>query len=251
VVKDAAIRTWHTDLLFETGLRTRQDRIGETEVFASSDNAIPIASVTEGLVVAAITGSSFRPKSAVIGFDPLTGNLRFTITTPLLFANLLHWLVPEAFSSADIFTASRIGAVAVPFDPNERPDTWRVTDHRGFALPFTVREQTLQLFVSQPTNVHVVSGGDHERIFSFTLPDVAKGTWTPPANIPTGLPFPASALPTSVDLWKWLAGLGGLGLLAEWWIFGRQRRRVMRQRPAASMSEIKAASKKARELVAK
>ena len=37
------------------------------------------------------------PKTAVIGFDPLEGDLKFELTTPLLFADLLRWLSPEAF----------------------------------------------------------------------------------------------------------------------------------------------------------
>jgi hypothetical protein len=251
VIKDVAIKTWHTDLLFETGLRARQDRIGEAEVFENTNGAVPIASVAEGPVVVTTTGSSSHPKSAIVGFDPLAGGLRFTVTTPLLFAGLLHWLTPESFSNIDVFVASRIGAVVVPLDPEERPDRLRIIDSRGFAMPFTIGEQTLQLFVPQPTVVHIISGDGHQRTLSFTLPDVAEGTWTTPANTPAGLPPPASVLPTSVDLWKWLACLGGLGIFAEWWIFGRQRRKVTRRPRTVSTVENKSAPKREGELIAK
>ncbi len=250
VVKDAAIKTWHTDMLFETGLRARQDHMGEAEVFGNSADVVPLASVAEGPVVVAIPGSSSRPKSAIVGFDPLTERLRFTVTTPLLFANLLHWLAPEAFRNSD-FAASRIGAVTLPLGPDERPDQLRITDSHGLALPFTFREQTLQLFITQPTVVHIASNDGHERTLSFTLPDVGEGNWTPPASVPAGLPPPVSVLPTSIDLWKWLACLGGLGIFAEWWIFGRYRRKVMRRSPAVSTLKNKAASKRERELIAK
>ncbi|MFL6465540.1 MAG: vWA domain-containing protein [Bryobacteraceae bacterium] len=250
VVKDAAIKTWHADTLLETSLHGRQERIGEAEVFGDFDGAVPVASVTEGPVVIAIPESRSRPKSAIVGFDPLAGGLRYTVTTPLLFANLLHWLAPEAFRNSD-FTASRVGAIALPLAADERPDQLRVTDDRGFAVPFTAREQTLQLFISQPTIVHVFSGDHHERTLSFTLPDVAEGKWTPPANVPADLPPPASALPASIDLWKWLACLGGLGIFAEWWIFGRNRPRVVRRPKVTSTFQSNAIPKRERELVSR
>jgi hypothetical protein len=250
VVKDATIKTWHTDALLERGLRGRQDRIGEAEVFRDLDGAVPIASVAEGPVVAALTGSPSDPRSAAIGFDPLAGNLRFTVTTPLLFAHLLHWLAPEAFRNSD-FVASRVGAIALPLAAEERPDQLRVTDHVGLAVPFTVREQTLELFISKPTIVHIASGDSHERTLSFTLPDVGEGKWNSPANIPADLPLSAAVLPTSVDLWKWLACLGGLGIFVEWWIYGRNRRKRTQRPKRVSTFPSDAAPKRERELVSK
>ncbi len=248
VVRDGVIKTWHTGAFPETGLHAREDRIGEAEVFGDFDGAVPLASIAEGAVVAAVTGSGSHPKSAIVGFDPLAGGLRFSITTPLLFANLLHWLAPEAFRNSD-FTASRVGAVALPLAPGERADHLRITDDRGFAVPFTVREQTLQLFVNQPTVVHVISGDDYERTLSLTLPDVGEGNWAPPANAATGLSPAASTLPTSIDLWKWLACLGGLGIFAEWWLFGRNRMTVRPRSKTTSPLQSNAAPKREKELV--
>ncbi len=71
--------------------------------------------------------------------------------------------------------------------------------------------------------IRIATGGDRERILSLTLPDVARDLWTP-AKVATGLPPTATYLPTSTDLWKFLACLGGLGLLAEWYLFGGGRR---------------------------
>ena len=141
--------------------------------------------------------------------------------------------------------------MTLPLGSDERPDKLRVTDSHGLALPFTLREQTLQLFITQPTMVHIASDNGHERTLSFTLPDVAEGKWTPPASVPAGLPPLVSMLPTSVDLWKWLACLGGLGIFAEWWIFGRYRRQVMRRAPAVSALKDKAAVKREREILTK
>jgi hypothetical protein len=38
-----------------------------------------------------------------------------------------------------------------------------------------------------------------------------------------GIPSKFPAEPSSRDLWQWLAVLGGIGLIAEWLLFGRRR----------------------------
>ncbi len=160
-------------------------------------------------------------KFAVVGFDPLQPELRFTLTTPLVFANLLSWLSPESFRMLD-FTAKRVGAASVPLNEGESRDGLQVTNAKGLAIPFTLAENTVQLFTREPDVIRIVSE-DRERVLSLTLPDVARDTWAP-VKVATGLPASATYLPTSTDLWKFLACLGGLGLLAEWYLFGGGRR---------------------------
>lgn len=248
VVKNAVIQTWHTDTLSETGLHTREDRIAEAEVFGNLKGAVPIASTAEGPVLAVIASTPDHPKSSVMGFDPLAGGFRFSTTTPLLFANLLHWFAPEVFRNAD-FTAARVGPVALTLAGGETTDDLHVTDDSGFAMPFTVREQTLQLFVNRPTVAHIVSGGGYEQTLSLTLPDVAEGNWAPSPGIVTGLPPAAAALPIAIDLWKYLACLGGLGIFAEWWIFGRKAVRAARRPQPVSIPQREAQGKREEELI--
>ncbi len=249
-VKDAVIKTWHTDALLQTGLRTREDRIGEAEVFGNLNGAVPVASVAEGPVIAAIPNGPSHPKSAVVGFDPFAGNFRFSITTPLLFANLLQWLAPEAFLQTN-FTADHVGSAAVPLAADEEASQLRVSDERGFAVPFTVREHTLQLFVDQPKIVHVVSGNNYQRTLSLTLPNVEGGQWNPPTSVATGLPPTRSGLPASLDLWKWLACLGGLGIFAEWWLFGRERRAAIKRPSVPAARKNQTTPRREKELISR
>ena len=69
-------------------------------------------------MVVARPSAANRPRLAVVGFDPLHGSLRFELSTPLLFANLLHWLEPESFRSLEL-TASAVGSAAVALDAKE------------------------------------------------------------------------------------------------------------------------------------
>jgi len=62
--------------------------------------------------------------------------------------------------------------------------------------------------------------------------------WQPPADAHQGIPrFPQLAEPSG-DMWPWLALAGGLGLLAEWLLYGRFRRgfgrRTLTMRPRVS-----------------
>jgi hypothetical protein len=158
--------------------------------------------------------------------------MRFEVTTPLLFANLLRWLSPEAFRSVDI-TAGRVGTATVALEKTESAAGLRVIDQRGFTVPFTVRDQTLELFASRPSIVRVLSA-DRDRVLSLTLPDIGEAEWKPAVGISTGVPSARSFAPTAIDLWQWLAILGGLGLLTEWLLFGRRPVWQLRKTPSVS-----------------
>jgi Aerotolerance regulator N-terminal/von Willebrand factor type A domain len=246
VVNDAAIKNWHSETALGAGLHARGTQIPSADVFQTFDDDIPVLSVAEGPIVVARPSNENHPKISVIGFDPLEGQLKFEATTPLLFANLLRWLSPEAVRLLDI-TAAPVGAATVTLDPGERPlgplqnqgESLRVTDASGAAVPFTVRDRTVQLFASRPSVVHVTSG-DRERVLSLTLPDLAEFEWKPPGNAASGLPSPALFAQGAVgvvDLWKWLAVLGGLSLLVEWILFGSSR--VLRRRTAIYSRPLK------------
>jgi hypothetical protein len=49
---------------------------------------------------------------------------------------------------------------------------------------------------------------------------------------------------SSTDLWPWLAIAGGLGLLAEWVLYGRFRRGMMRAKTVASHGAVTAGGRR-------
>jgi len=70
--------------------------------------------------------------------------------------------------------------------------------------------------------------------------------------VPEGLPPPGSMLPTAFDLWQWLALLGGLGLFAEWILFGRRRKQARSARkPSTRLDAEGRLESRSREVVTK
>jgi hypothetical protein len=223
---DAVIKTWHNETALGAGLHTKEVRIANAEIFETYAGDTPVASVSGGPIVVAREAVPDHARFALIGFDPLQGQLKFEVTTPILFANLLRWLSPESFRTLDL-SAGSVGTASIPLD--RPPDTTdrlakiRVVDDNGLALPFTIQGAALQLFTAEPTVLHIYSG-ERERILSLTLPEVGETEWKTPAGAAQGLPRVSRLQGGPVDLWKWLA-LAGLGcLLVEWMAFGRQRR---------------------------
>jgi hypothetical protein len=221
LIVNASFKNWDSSSLLGTALYAKETQLPAAEVFETSADDVAIGNIKEGPVVVARPETKAHARLAIIGFDPFSADLRFQVTTPLLFAGLTRWLSPEAFRLADA-TADPTGAVTVSLDPAEHRDQIRVTDQSGVRMPFTVRDHTVQVFAARPSLVRVASEY-RERILSLTLPDVADLRWTPPAGTAQGLPPASGFLPPSIDLWKWLAILGAALLILEWKLYGGRR----------------------------
>jgi hypothetical protein len=246
VVANTAIDHWYPGTLLSDGRYARDVRLPRTEVFESFPGDLIVATVSQGPVVVVRPESGAHKKLALVGFDPLSDSLRFQVTTPLLFADLLRWLSPEAFRTVEA-TSDHVGLLTVSLDQGERAEHLKVTDGRDVAVPFTLHDRSLQLFTTKPGEVRI-SSGDRDRIFSLTLPEVAEFSWPAPRAAATGLPAAAQLSPSAIDLWKWLALLGGAGLLFEWLLYGRHRLQAPSLARSAALSS---ASDDARELVSK
>lgn len=228
LILNASFKNWDSSSFLGTGLYAKETPLPEAEVFETSADDVAIGNIKEGPVVVARPETKGHARLAIIGFDPFSGDLRFQVTTPLLFAGLTHWLSPQAFRLADA-TADPTGAVTVSLDQGEHRDQIRVTDQSGVSMPFTVRDHTVQVFAARPSLVRIASEY-RERILSLTLPDVADLRWTPPAGTSQGLPPASGFLPPSIDLWKWLAILGAAILILEWKLYGGRRTTLKKSR---------------------
>jgi hypothetical protein len=231
---DSVIQTWHNGTVLGAGLHAKETHIAKAEIFDTYEGGIPVASAASGPIAVARDGNGKHPRFGVIGFDPLQENLKFQVTTPILFANFMRWLSPESFSTLDL-SAGSVGTATVTLDPNERTDRMRVVNEQGLALPFTLHNGALQLFTAEPSVLHMYSA-DRERVISLTLPEVAETAWQIPASAARGVPRRIRVRDVPVDLWKWLAAAGLGCWVAEWLLFSRQRRArktAARRKPAA------------------
>ncbi len=215
-VEKTSISNWNDDGLLSSGLHSRNQEITHATIFKDSRDYLPFASAAEGSIV--VLGRA-HPRSAVVGFDPLQPKLRFTVLTPLLFANLIQWVAPELDVPTDV-RAEEVGALSLPLSPGETVDNVKLTTMDGTALPFTIGEQSLKMFVDKPTVVRLRSGS-RDQYLSLTLPNVGEGTWKPTSTVPLGIPPTGLFDRQPLDLWKWLALSAAMGLFAEWYLFGR------------------------------
>ena len=228
------VSTWNPQGQLTAGLRARELPVAEAEVFETFQGDTAVASAPEGPIIVVRPAHDGVPQTAAIGFDPFAGELRFRVTTPLLLANLLRWLHPDAFQEWEI-AARQVGAAALPLERDEDADTIRIADEQGRAVPFAVRNHTLQLFVSQPSVIRVQS--EHRtHVLSLTLPDVAAYNWKTPPETAEGIPasrFGRSAF----DLWRSLAVAALFTLLLEWMLFGPRKRRARGTTATAANSQ--------------
>ncbi|MGO4883788.1 MAG: vWA domain-containing protein [Bryobacteraceae bacterium] len=229
-VTDALLTHWLADHPLGAGLRARDLRIDSASVFEAAPDDLKIAEVAEGPVMVARPG---KPKIVVLGFHPALSPMRYELSTPLLYANLLRWIAPEIFRRWEL-TAGSVGTVKVALDADVEPRGVRVLRDDGSAVPFTLRGQSLEFFSGTPGAVRVLAG-DRENVYSLTLPQLWESKWIVPPETRRGIPKFSALAGEATDLWRWLALAGGAGLLAEWILYGRFRRRAasVARRPIA------------------
>jgi von Willebrand factor type A domain/Aerotolerance regulator N-terminal len=209
---------WDTSHPAAAGLRTKDFKLESTSVFETTGDDAKIGEVEAGPVIVA---RNSHPRIVVLGFHPALSAMRYELATPLLFANLLRWLQPDVFRRSEV-AAATVGTVKLPLDQDLGPSAVKVTGEDASPLPFTLHDRTLEFFSGAPGSARVIAG-DSEYIYSLTLPQLGDTRWEAPADAHRGIPRFLQELDQSFDAWPWLAILGALGLLAEWFFFGRFR----------------------------
>jgi hypothetical protein len=234
--QDVPIVRWHTEHPLGAGLRTKEIKLANVQVFSPRQGDIAVADVASGPVILARPGEK---RLVALGFHPGRSDLRFDLATPLLFANLLRWMEPGVFRHWEA-NASSAGPVATTLEPDVDVKTVRVLAENGAELPNTISGRLLRFYSGMPGTVRVISD-QREQVFSLTLPEVGEVVWTPPSSVRKGLPRPGVAQ-YAKDLWPWLAVLGALGLMLEWKLFGRARTTLVRRETTPEDQTLRRAS---------
>jgi hypothetical protein len=220
VERSVKLNQWQADHPLGAGLRARDIELANAEIFHPAPGDITVARSSAGPLIVARSGT---PKMVVLGFHPIRSGMKYQLTTPLLFANMVRWMEPDAFRSWEL-TAGAAGTVDVQLESGTSPGAVRVQTEDGKSLPFTIEGKTLRFFTADPGIVRVLSG-DRELVYSLTLPQPGDAAWKP-SNVKIGLPPRAPIGPTSRDLWQWLALAGAVGLLVDWILYGRIDRQI-------------------------
>ena len=225
-VTNARDLRWITTNPLGAGLRAHDAKLAAASVFRPHEGDIRVAEIDDGPVIVARPGPI---KTVVIGFDPGAPAMRYQLSTPLAFANILQWIDPETFRQSD-FSVQAPGTVSFPIDG---AGPLQVKRPNGVPVPFTVDHGALRFFSNDRENL-LVTESDRESVYSLTLPEMWDVKWQPPATAIRTTPRPRSLAAVQPEIWPWLAVLGGACFVAEWFLFARVRRAGLKAMPVRS-----------------
>jgi hypothetical protein len=218
---NAKLSRWTEDPLLGAGLHVRDLEIESATTYRTVASDIVIADSEGAALIVARPG---KPKIVVMGFQPLRSRMKYELATPLLFANAIRWMAPESFRRWQL-NGGHVGSIRVKTEGKLNPAAVRVMNEDGAPVPFTVDQDQIRFFTSNPGTIRVLTG-DRDYVYSLTVPEVGDAVWEIPANARKGIPRRSGGGPSSRDLWYWLALAGMAVLLAEWLLYGRHRIRV-------------------------
>ena len=222
------LNQWQADHPLGAGLRARDIELANAEIFRPAPGDIVVARSDAGPLIVARPGN---PKMVVLGFHPVRSGMKYQLTTPLLFANIIRWMAPDAFRSWEL-TAGTVGTVDVELESETDPNCHSRPDRRRTARCLSPwKEKRSDSSPAHPGVVRVLTG-DRELVYSLTLPQPGDTVWKP-SNVKLGLP---AARPMRPNLSRSLALAGPgwrAGLLADWILYGRIDRRLRAARGIA------------------
>ena len=149
-----------------------------------------------------------KPKIVVLGFHPALSPMRYELSTPLLYANLLRWMAPEIFRRWEL-TAGSVGTVKVAAGCRcaaARPCACCATT--AAPCPSRCAANRSNFSAVSPGAVRVLAG-DREYVYSLTLPQLWESKWDGPAG--NAARYPAilrrwvGEAPTFGSGWRWRA----------------------------------------------
>ncbi|MBM3811901.1 MAG: VWA domain-containing protein [Acidimicrobiia bacterium] len=215
-VSNTRLEKWLAGHAIAAGMRRQDLLLDSARVFEAPAGCAAVAETEQGPVLVACSPAD-QPKRVVLGFHPMSASLRYELAVPLIFANILRWMQPQGFPPSEL-VASGVGHVSVPVSSDADPARLSVTAEDGAALPFSVHNGAVRFLSARAGKVRVKEA-NRESIHSLVLPEIPEQVWDAPAQLRRGLPGRVLSSASSRDLWRWLALLGGLLLLAEWLLF--------------------------------
>lgn len=220
---ETKLTQWAADHPLAKGMRSADFKLEGAAVLKPAAEERVLAQGEAGPLAVLRDG---EPRRVTFGFHPLKSSMRYELSTPLFFANLLEWSAPGTFRRREVI-ASAPGPVKVELARSAELEPVRVIGPEGSPIPFTAEGRELHFFTAEPADIRVLQGGS-EQVFSLTLPGLADSAWEIPPGAATGVPRADAGPGAPKDFWRWLAGLAIALMAAEWWIYGRRLARGTR-----------------------
>lgn len=170
------------------------------------------------------SGTLNRQRLAVLTFDPRDSNMPLQVAFPILFANLLDWLIPGTAiqGSAEVL---RVGD-AVTILPDVDASGLAVAAPNGRISTMPVTEDGAVFIETTVPGVYVVS--DNQGVvgqFAVNVFLTEESRIAPVEQIVIGQNPLAAAEADALgqrEFWPWLAAVAVALLVLEWWAFHRR-----------------------------
>jgi hypothetical protein len=216
VASSQPITEWAAEHPLARGIRDRDLTPENVSIFEPAAGDEVIARTAAGPVV--VARSTADQRFVVFGFDLADPGVRNHLAAPLLFANAVAWLEPDAFQTGTVEARS---PGVISFDaPGYRREQVTVTSTDGESVPWVLSNDSVRFYADRPGQYRVATP-DSRATLHLSLPEIAVKTWEPSDDVLRGVPPASAASVSGIVLWPWLAFIAGLLLLLDWVWFGR------------------------------
>ena len=210
------ITEWAAEHPLARGVRDRDLTPRSVSIFEPEDGDTVIARTAAG--PAAVARSSGGRRFVVFGFDLAGEAVRNHLAAPLLFANAVAWLEPDAFQTGMV-EARPPGLVSFAAGGYGRAQV-DVRKADGQSVPWVLADDAVRFYAGQ-RGQYLVTTPDRRAALHLNLPEIAPETWQPGDEILRGVPPAGASTAPPIVLWPWLAFAAGIILLLDWIWFGR------------------------------
>ncbi len=171
-----------------------------------------------------LAGELGRQRIIWIGFDVLESNWPLRVSFPIFIANAVEWLNPANARSGQLLVKAGDPFRLALTEPASRAE---VTLPGGATKALTLDPSANELVFGETykQGVYRLRLGTNDTAFCVNLLDAAESNIKPRDELQLGAYTKVSATTTkraNMELWRTIAALGLLVLLAEWWYYHRR-----------------------------
>ena len=171
-----------------------------------------------------IAGEIGRQRIIWLGFDTLESNWPLRVTFPIFIANAVDWLNPANTTGAQLLVkAGDAFRLALPH-PEKRAQL-TLPNGQVRTLPINATATEFVFGDTYKQGAYHLRIGTNELTFCVNLLDAAESNIKPRDEIQLGKYSKVRATTlqrTNMEMWRTIAGLALLMLMAEWWYYHRR-----------------------------
>ncbi|MGO8931979.1 MAG: vWA domain-containing protein [Limisphaerales bacterium] len=171
-----------------------------------------------------LAGELGRQRIIWIGFDILESNWPLRVSFPIFIANAVDWLNPANARSSQLSVKAGDPFRLPLLEPTPSAQV-TLPDGTTKALKLDPSANELVFGETYKSGIYLLRLGTNDIIFCANLLDAAESNIKPRDELQLGKYTKVSATTTkraNMEVWRTIAALGLLVLLAEWWYYHRR-----------------------------